>query len=204
MPHMTKTLSGLAFAAGAFAAITLAPAPAAAEAEEYELDKTHADVVFWVSHLGYSNTWGRFNSMDGTLVLDQEAPENSSIAMVIDAASIDTNLGKRDEHLRSPDFLNAGEFPEITFSSTAIEKTGDKTATVTGDFTLAGVTKTISFDATVNKVAPSPMDKSKEIVGLSAETTIDRTEYGVDYGAGAIGNEVRIFMELEFIRAVGG
>lgn len=202
MLKQTRFLTGIALAAVAFAALATAPAPAHAEARTYSLDKTHADLVFWVDHLGYSKTWGRFNTIDGSLVLDQENPGESAITIEIDAASIDTNLAKRDDHLRSPDFLNVGEFPTITFTSTAVEKTGEKTAKVTGDFTLNGVTKTITLDATINKIAPFPMDKSKEVVGLSAETVIDRTDYGIDYGAGAIGTEMPIFIEMEFRRDI--
>ncbi len=191
-------------AAGAMALGALALSPAKAEQVEYALDKTHADVVFWVDHLGYSKTWGRFNALDGTLMLDQENPENSAVAIVIRAGTIDTNLKKRDEHLRSPDFFNVQEFPTITFTSTKVEPTGERTAMITGDFTMLGVTKTIGFEATVNKVAPFPMDKSKEVVGISAETVIDRTEFGMGYGAGAIGTEIPIFLELEFIRQIEG
>ena len=203
MAKTTSFLSVLAAGAMALGAVALTPHQAEA-ADTYTLDKTHADVVFWVDHLGYSKTWGRFNAMDGTLVLDQDDPSQSAVAIVIQAATIDTNLKKRDAHLKSPDFLNVKEYPTITFNSTNVAPSGDKTATITGDFTLHGVTKSISFEATVNKVAPFAMDKSKEIVGISAETMIERTDYGMNYGAGAIGTEMPIFLELEFIRDIEG
>jgi len=200
MRTVLRTLSAAAFGAAAFAAVAAAPAPAAAQ--EYTIDKTHADIVFWVDHLGYSKTWGRFNAMDGTLNLDQETPANSSIAIVIQAATIDTNLKKRDDHLRSPDFFNVEEYPTITFTSTEVTPTGEMSADVTGDFTMLGVTREITIPVTINKLAQHPMQSSKEVVGLSGEVTIDRTDYGMGYGAGPIGVEIPIFIELEFERPI--
>ena len=201
MSKILRTLTGAAFAGAAFAALSAAATPAAS-ANEYTIDKTHADVVFWVNHLGYSNTWGRFNAMDGTLVLDPENPAASSVAIVIQAATIDTNLKKRDDHLRSPDFFNTAEYPTITFTSTSVTPTGEMTADVTGDFTLLGVTKEITIPVTINKLAQHPMQNSKEVVGLSGQVTIDRTEFGMTYGAGPIGTEIPIFIELEFERPI--
>ncbi|MEQ8604777.1 MAG: YceI family protein [Marivibrio sp.] len=200
MRTLLRSLTAAAFGAAALTVVAAAPAPAAAQ--EYSLDKTHADIVFWVDHLGYSKTWGRFNAMDATLTLDQETPANSSVAIVIQAAAIDTNLKKRDEHLRSPDFLNVEEYPTITFTSTEVTPTGEMTADVTGDFTMLGVTKEITIPITINKLAQHPMQTSKEVVGLSGEITIDRTEYGMEYGAGPIGAEIPIFIELEFERPI--
>lgn len=201
MSVIPRALTGALVGAAGLAALAAQPALAA---DEFTLDKTHADVVFWVDHLGFSKTWGRFNAMDGTLVLDRENPANSSVAFVIQAATIDTNLKKRDDHLRSPDFFNVAEFPTITFTSTAVEPTGDMTADVTGDFTMLGVTREITIPVTINKLAQHPMQTSKEIVGLSGEISLDRTDYGMTYGAGPIGTEIPVFLEIEFERPIDG
>jgi hypothetical protein len=109
---------------------------AAIAADSYDIDPTHAWVRFETNHAGWSQAQGAFKAVSGTIAFDKEDVTKSTVEIVLEAASIDTNDEKRDTHLKSPDFLNAEEFPQITFKSTAIEKTGDKTAKVTGDLTL--------------------------------------------------------------------
>ena len=105
---------------------------AAFAADTYEIDKSHTAIVFFINHLGYSNMIGRFNDFSGSFDFDKDDLSSAKINLVIDAASIDTNHEPRDQHLRSPDFLNTDEFPQITFTSTSVEKTGDNTGKVTG------------------------------------------------------------------------
>ena len=165
-------------------------------ADTFEIDPSHTAVVFFVNHLGYSETIGRFNDVSGSFDLDQDNPENSKIALVIDAASVDTNHEARDDHLRSPDFLNVEEFPEIKFTSTAVEQTGDNTAKVTGDMTILGATKPVTLDVTLNKLEPNPMS-GVETAGLSARGQLDRTEFGMTFGQGGIGSVLDLFIEVE-------
>jgi polyisoprenoid-binding protein YceI len=197
--HSLKPLAPTLALALAFPLAAFAARPAEAAPETFILDKPHADVIFNISHLGYSKTWGRFRDLDATLVLDQENPAASSIEVTIDAVSIDTNYLKRDNHLRTPDFLSVREFPSITFKSTKIEQTGENTAKVTGDFTMHGVTKPITLDVTMNKLAEHPAAQVPA-VGFSAQFVLDRSEFGVSTYAPAIGKDMQVFIDLEFLQ----
>ena len=97
--------------------------------------------------LGYSWLYGRFNDFNGTFTVDADNPEKSSVQATIQTASVDSNHAERDKHLRGDDFLDVDKYPTATFQSTSIEKTGDKTAKITADFTLHGVTKPVTLDA---------------------------------------------------------
>ncbi len=168
------------------------PAPAAS----FKIDGAHTSVVFQVNHVGYSNMFGRFDKISGGFEFDSEAPEKSSAQLVIDAASVNTNHARRDGHLRSPDFFNVKEFPEITFSTTKVTKTGKNTGTVTGDFTMLGVTRSQTLDVTFNKMAPNPMSKVLT-AGFSARGKIKRSDFGMKYGLGGLGDEIEVFIEIE-------
>lgn len=165
----------------------------------YALDPAHVSVAFIANHLGYSNMIGRFNTVNGSVDYDKDAVENSKLKVVIDTASIDTNHAKRDEHLRSPDFFNAKEFPQMTFTSTKIEKTGEKAGKLTGDLTLLGVTKPVVLDVVFNKDAANPMSK-KDTLGFSARGKIKRTDFGMKYGTPNIGDEIDLLVEAEAVK----
>jgi polyisoprenoid-binding protein YceI len=185
------------------AALTLgtgigAAAPQALAAE-FAIDSSHTDVVFMLNHLGYSNTFGRFNDVSGDFSFDPDSPARAEVSLTIQAASIDTNHEKRDEHLRSPDFLNAKEFPTITFDSTNIEVTGENTGKLTGDLTLHGQTKPVTLDVTFNKMAPHPLPQYDKILtaGFTARGSITRSEWGVGRYAPMVGDEMKLFIEVE-------
>jgi len=183
-------------------AVTAAVAMAApaAVAEPYTLDKSHTAITFQIDHLGFSLTHGRFSEFDAEIDFDAEDPSKSSVVFTIDAPSIDTGWAKRDEHVRGPDFLNVEKHPEIVFTSTKIEKTGDDTATMIGELTMNGKTNEETFEVTLRKMGPSPFGEKRMTAGFAAETTIDRTNYGISYGAGAIGNEVPVRVDLEIVK----
>ncbi|WP_421723263.1 YceI family protein [Bauldia sp.] len=183
-------------AAVAAASCLITPALAA---DAFTIDQSHTSVVFFIDHLGYSDLIGRFNDVSGTFDFDQENIENSNIALVIDATSIDTNHEPRDDHLRSPDFLNVEEFPEITFESTAIEQTGDTTGEVTGDMTILGVTQPVTFAVTLNQIAPNPQSGDM-VAGFSARAQVDRSDFGMTFGQGGIGDVLDLFIEVEGIQ----
>lgn len=187
------SLAGL-LAAGQFAL----PAQARA-ADDFAIDAAHTNILFVIDHLGYSKMFGEFQDFAGDFTFDAEDPAQSKVSITIQSASIDTDHEARDEHLRSPDFFNVEEFPEITFVSTAAEKTGDNSGRITGDLTLLGVTKPVVLDVTFNKMAPHPIPSYEGVLvaGFSARTTIDRTEFGMGYAAGAVGNEVELWLEVE-------
>ncbi len=185
------------FAAALLASVagTVQAAPVA-----YKLDPSHMSVAFIINHLGFANLIGRFNTASGEVAFDKDAVQNSTLKVAIDAASIDTAHAKRDEHLRSPDFFNAKEFPQITFKSTKIEKTGEKSGKLHGDLTMLGTTKPVVLDVTFNKEGVSPASKL-ETVGFSARGKIKRTDFGMKYGAPNIGDEVELLIEAEAVKS---
>jgi polyisoprenoid-binding protein YceI len=170
-----------------------------AHAATFEIDPAHSDVVFSLDHLGYSKVFGSFGEVGGRFAFDPEKPEAASVTLTIRAASVDTNHKKRDEHLRSPDFLNAREFPEITFESTAVAVTGKNTAEVTGDLTLHGQTHPVTLNVTFNKIAPHPLPQYDDVLtaGFSARGTIQRSRWGVGKFAPAIGDAMKLYIEVE-------
>ncbi len=194
---MKKTLFAAALLV-ATAAGTLSPAFAAPVS--YKIDPAHTAVAFIVNHIGFSNVIGSFNTVGGDISFDKDAVEKSTVNITIDAASIDTNHAKRDEHLRSPDFFNAKEFPKLTFKSSKIEKTGDKTGKLHGDLTMLGVTKPVVLDVTFNKDGVSPASKL-ETAGFSARGTVKRTDFGMKYGAPAVGDDIQLLIEIEAVKS---
>jgi len=179
------------------AALFIQPAMAA---DKFLLDPGHASVMFGVSHLGFSKTFGRFNKIEGAFTLDDKTPENSSVVVSIDPASLDTNHAKRDDHLRGADFFDVTKFPTMTYKSTLVKRTGDKTALVTGDLTLRGVTKPVPLEVTLINTGPNPMDKTKIVAGFSARGTLKRTEFGMGYAAPVLGDDVEIIIEVDAIK----
>ena len=148
------------------------PAALPAAAENMKVDPAHTSAMFMVTHLGYSRMIGRFNKVSGDIVFDQKNIGKSSVQVVIMTGSVDTNHEKRDAHLRSPDFFNAKEFPEMKFVSTKVEKTGDKTGKIHGNLTLLGVTKPVTLDVKFNRMGPNPLPQYNKIMtaGFSAST----------------------------------
>ncbi|MBB4066553.1 YceI family protein [Gellertiella hungarica] len=185
--------------AGALSALVLA-SPALA-ADSYDIDPTHAWVSFKTNHAGWSNAHGIFKTVSGSISFDKDDVTKSSVEITIDAGSIDTNDAKRDEHLKSPDFLNAAEFPAITFKSTAIEKTGDKTAKVTGDLTVVGTTKPVTLDVTFNSEASLPWDASVVKTGFSATGSFSGPDFGLakmtEFG---LGPDIKLDIDVEAVK----
>jgi polyisoprenoid-binding protein YceI len=177
-------------------AATLGSTAAQAAPANYSIDMAHTSAIFNINHLGFSTLHGRFGDMDGTLMLDTDNIENSKVSMTIDTASVTTFHEKRDEHLRSPDFFNAAEFPEMTFESSKVVKTGDNTATLEGELTLLGVTKPVVLDLTINKVGPHPFTQAP-MAGFSATGIIKRSDFGMGYGLPAIGDDVALRLDVE-------
>ena len=183
----------------AFALASALTAPACA-ADAFTFDAGHTYIGFEIDHLGFSKTLGEFTAYDGTLNLDRANLAASSIEVTIDTNSIDTDQADFDEHLRSADFFNVAAHPTMTFKSTKVEDLGNGALKVTGDFTMLGRTRPVVLDAKLNKIAPHPFRPTIEVVGFSASTTIDRTQWGFDKYAPAVGAEVKIRIETEFNR----
>ncbi|HVS12639.1 MAG TPA: YceI family protein [Thermoanaerobaculia bacterium] len=167
-----------------------------AAAASYQIDAVHSSVLFKVKHFGVANVYGRFNEIAGTIEYDDAAPESGKVELVIQAGSVDTHAEDRDNHLRSPDFFNAAQFPTITFESTKVEKAGDDTYRVTGDLTLLGVTKPVTL--TVEKTGEGAHPRSqKPLIGFEARGTIRRSEWGMEFMNGPLSDEVELIIAIE-------
>jgi polyisoprenoid-binding protein YceI len=166
----------------------------------YDIDPVHSTVLAHVVHFGASTVWVRFNGPTGTVTVNEADPSKSSVAIEIKADSLDSANEKRDQHLKSPDFLNAKEFPLITFKSTAVKKTGDKTYEVTGTLTAHGVTKPVT--ATLTAVGTGKGAKGETRAGADAKFTIKRSDFGVGttFPAADISEEIGQKISLEGIK----
>jgi polyisoprenoid-binding protein YceI len=171
------------------------PFTASAAGASYTIDPDHTYPYFAIDHLGFSTTQGRFNKTSGKLTVDH-ANKTGSVDIRIDANSIDTAHEKRDDHLRSPDFINAAEFPDITYRSTKVTIHDDNTATVEGRLTISGATRPATLNVTRIKCGTHPMN-DRELCGFDAHTTIKRSDFGITYALPAIGDEMRIELAVE-------
>lgn len=174
----------------------LAAPQARAELEIYTLENPHTQIAFSVSHLGFSHSYGKFLDYDGRIEFDRAAPENSKVEVTVQTASVDMGHEKWEDHLKNADFFNVEEFPTMTFKSTGIEVTGDDTAKITGDLTILGVTKPVVLDTTFNKAGKHPFG-DKYMAGFSAVAEIKRSDFGMGYGLPNVGDEVKIYIEVE-------
>lgn len=166
-------------------------------AASYTIDPAHTYPNFTINHLGFSTLHGRFGKTSGKLSMDK-AKGSGSVEVVIDVASVDTGFKKRDDHLRSPDFFNAVEFPEITFKSTKVTFKGNG-ATVVGDLTIKGVTKSVSLDVKSINCGVHPFSK-KQVCGFDASTQLKRSDFGVKYALPAVGDDVSLTLEVEAVK----
>jgi len=169
--------------------------PAGAFAAKYEIDPAHTYANFSINHLGFSDLFGRFERTKGSFVVDPQGKQ-ASVVITIDAESIDTGHAKRDDRLRSPDFFNAVEFPEISFQSTDAVWDGDAIDTIEGDLIMLGVTKPVTLQVTHMHCGVHPFNK-KEACGFNAEATVTRSDWGVTYGVPNIGDEIRLMLGVE-------
>ena len=187
------------FAALGLAAALMA-APAFAAPEKYTLDASHSQVLFSYNHLGYSTTWGMFSGFEGEIMFDQEDPANSSVTVSMPVRSMLTGWEGRFQHFMSDDFFGATEEDMITFTSTAIEVTGDDTALITGDLTMNGVTKSVVLDAKLNQANDHPME-NKPWAGFDATTTLLRSDFNVGAFAPFVSDEVTVQISVEAMKA---
>lgn len=162
----------------------------------YTIDASHSEVGFRVRHL-VSKTSGRFTKFTGTIIVNEKDISKSSVQVVIDASSVNTDDAGRDKHLRSADFFDAEKFPTITFKSAAVKDLGNGRLEVTGDFTMHGVTKAITFPIT-NFGARAGLKPGTTVAGFGdGALTLNRQDYGVSYGKGLLGDEVQITLDVE-------
>ena len=167
--------------------------------ETYKIDPVHSTIGFKIRHLAGTVT-GRFGEVSGTIQIDAEHPENSSVEAVIQVGSIDTANVKRDGHLKSGDFFNAAEFPVMTFKSKKVNLAGKEAADVAGDLTIHGVTKEVTLHVQFLGKAKAP-DGTLQ-TGWEATTRINRVDFGLKWnklveGIAMVGEEVDIDLQIE-------
>jgi polyisoprenoid-binding protein YceI len=191
-----------------FTALTmLTLAPLTAFADSYTVDLDHTNVGFKVKHMMVSYTKGHFKKFQGTVMVDEKNPAKSQIDITIDAASIDTELEKRDEHLRSAEFFDAANHPNITFKSKKIKVVNATQWSVVGDLTIRGVTKEITLNVSdIGKDVKDPWGGVRR--GATASTKVSRKDFGLNWNAAleaggvAVGDEVSIDLDIELIKKV--
>lgn len=188
------------FAIGASGAAVADEAPDITQmpAGRYHLDKNHTHVGWAISHVGFSQTLGRFDAIDGFIELDSVNPAKSKMEMTIDASSVDTHIDDLDDELRSADFFDVAKYPEIKFVFNSFEETGPAAGIIKGEMSLHGVTKPMKFKATLNKILPKPSKKKFTRMGFSANGMIDRMDWGIS-SLDIVGHEVEIRVEAEFL-----
>jgi polyisoprenoid-binding protein YceI len=165
-----------------------------ATAEHYIIDPVHSQVLFSVSHLGFSSSHGAFVEFDGTFEFDESDVENSSVEVTIQTNSINMNDASWNSHLTGAKWFFSPKFPTMTFTSTGVTSTGENTMDIEGVLTLLDEPIPVTLNATINKVGDN---MGTHTAGFSATTTIDRTQFGMETFAGFIGNEVSIHLEVE-------
>ena len=177
------------------ATLALAALPALAQ-DTYKIDPVHSEVSFKVRH-ALAKVSGRFAKFNGTIKVDAADISKSSVEVSIDAASISTDNEGRDKHLKGPDFFDVEKFPVITFKSTGVKEVAKGKLEVTGDFTMHGVTKRITFPITNAGTQPGMKPGTVMAGFIDGALTLNRTEYGVKYGVPLVGDEVAISLNVE-------
>ncbi|MCK5770446.1 YceI family protein [Algiphilus sp.] len=188
--------------AAGFAGAVLSVTAVGAQAAEYEIDPTHTFAHFEISHLGLSHFTGRFEDIDGTVTFDAEAGTGSA-DIVIDASSVSTGVADLDEHLRNEDFFHVEKYPEIRFSGDDFEVSEGKIMAVTGELTLLGETKPVTLKFSNFNCIEHPMRKVPACGG-NAVTRIMRSAFGMDAYVPAVGDEVKLSIEVEAFKPKEG
>ena len=199
---MITALRGSMAALALGGGLVLGVLPAQAEPHTYRIDPEHFSIGFLIDHVGYQKQLGMFLEGEGEFVYDAQTQALSSGRVEIPADSLFTDHEERDEHVLSDDFLDAEEYPSIVFEVTDFSAESDTQGTLTGDLTLLGETRPVTLDVTLNKAEKYPFGHKQYTLGLSARTTIARSEWGMTYGVdnGLVGDEVELIFELEAIR----
>ena len=177
----------LSFAANSFAA-------------DYTIDTkgAHAAINFSVSHLGYGWVVGRFNEFEGTFSYDADKPEASSVEVVINTKSVDSNHAERDKHLRSSDFLDVEKYGEASFKSTSFKMGDDKKGSLEGNLTFHGVTKPVTIDVTMSGAGKDPWGGQR--AGFKGTTSINLTDYGIKNVLGPASETIDLNLYIEGVK----
>ena len=171
-----------------------------ASEEEYIIDKSHFSIGFLVEHVGYARTLGMFRDIDGSYIHDVKNKKINDINIIINTDSVFTNDEKRDEHLKSPDFLHVDKYPEMVFKATDIKINNDETI-INGNLTLLGITKPLVLTGKINKIGKYPFGGiiKPYVMGISAKGTIKRSDHAMMYAIkdNLVGDEIELIIEFE-------
>lgn len=171
----------------------------------WQIDYTHSQIQFAVRHLMVSTVRGQFDRFSGGIELDEQNPANTKVDALIEAASINSKLLDRDDHLRSPDFLDAERYPYLTFKSKRVELVDDRHAHLIGDLTIRDVTREVTLDVTYHGQVKNPFGDFLS-AGFSAQTNINRKDWGLTWnalmetGGVVVGDEINITIDLEMVK----
>ncbi len=190
-------LGGLTLMAALSARVPDQPVADTRPDQRYEVDQVHSTCVFRIKHLGVSYFFGRFNNPTGVFAFDPEKLAESSFEITLKTANVDTNSPRRDGHLKSADFFNARQFPDITFKSTSVKKGRGDTLHVTGDLGLHGQTRQITID--LDHVGSRDTRKG-QLCGFETTFTIKRSDFGMTYMLDGVGDEVTLMVGLEGVK----
>ena len=184
-----------------FLAVCCTSSVTLADDETYTLDETHLSIGFLVDHAGYARTLGMFTKASGSFKYDENKSLVSDIEIIIDTSSVFTNHDKRDSHLRSPDFLNVDQYPEMTFKG-SINDLKLNPGKIAGNLTLLGITRPLILNATINKIDTYPfrVGLSKPmVIGVSATASFKRSDFGMNYAVKKklVGDEIDLIIEFE-------
>jgi polyisoprenoid-binding protein YceI len=174
-----------------------APIPSRVTAGTYKVDGGHTQVLFTVTHLGFSVYTGQFTQPTGTLVIDPKNPARDKIEISFPIAKVSTTAKELDEHLQKPEFFDSAKFPEGKFVSTKVTVKGT-TATIAGNLTLKGVTKPAVLNAHFIGAGPGPMPPHKTNVGFAATTSVKRSDFGISYGVPLVSDKVDLAINAAF------
>ena len=203
----TRALSARQRCAGAVLSIGLAlVATTAAEAEprDYVIDPDHLAVGFLVQHIGYAKVLGMFRKAEGSYRFDEQSGALSDLSVAVDTDSVFSNHKKRDEHLRSADFLNSKEFPQMLFTAASANPGDGRTFTIEGQLQLLGKSQPLTLEASWNKSGEYPfggglLGSNPYVMGVSARGSFKRSAYGMNYAVdnGWVGDDVELIIEFE-------
>ena len=179
--------------------LILLPLTVWASEEEYIIDKSHFSIGFLVEHVGYAKTLGMFRDIDGSYIHDVKNKKINDINIIINTDSVFTNDEKRDEHLKSPDFLHVDKYPEMVFKATDIKINNDETI-INGNLTLLGITRPLVLTGKINKIGKYPFGGiiKPYVMGISAKGTIKRSDHAMMYAIkdNLVGDEIELIIEF--------
>ena len=180
-------------------AVAILAIPSVVRADTWQVDPPHSSAQFSVRHMGISTVRGAFTKVSGNVQYEPSDLSKTSVDVTIDAASVDTRVEMRDNHLRSPDFFDVAKYPTLTFKSKRVELAGKGRLKVTGDLTIHGVTKTVVLD--VEGPSDSIKDpKGNQHMGASATTKINRQDFGVSGVPVMVGDDISITIDVELVK----